>query len=75
MPLAGGFLRKDEFKSEKKIPLEVYLCEDCKLAQICHIVDPVVLFKNYFYISSVIKSLSEHFYEYSEFLKNRYLSK
>lgn len=75
MPLAGGFVRPEQFQNEQKIPLEVYICENCKLAQICHIVDPVVLFKNYFYISSVIKSLAEHFLEYSQFLRSKYLSK
>lgn len=75
MPLAWGFVREDQFENEQKIPLEVYLCENCKLAQICHIVDPVALFKNYFYISSVIKSLAEHFHEYSEFLRKKYLPK
>ncbi len=74
MPLAGWFIRPEEFSSEIKIPLELYVCENCKLAQICHIVDPDRLFRNYFYISSVIKSLSEHFKEYSEFLRKSYLS-
>jgi ubiquinone/menaquinone biosynthesis C-methylase UbiE len=74
MPLAGWFISPENFASEIKIPLELYVCENCKLAQICHIVDPDILFKNYFYISSVIKSLSEHFREYSIFLEKNYLN-
>ncbi len=75
MPLAGGFLKKDQIKKEVKIPLRVYFCNNCGLVQILDVADPTVLFKNYFYISSVIKSLSEHFKEYSQFLKNNYLKK
>lgn len=74
MPLAGGFLSSEkEAKKELKFPLDVYYCKNCGLTQILTIIDPSVLFKNYFYISSVIKSLSEHFKEYAEFLKKNYL--
>jgi hypothetical protein len=42
--------------------------------QILDIIDSSILFnKNYFYRSSVIKSLSDHFHEYATFLKNTYL--
>ena len=75
MPLAGGFLKKNQIVSEVKIPLKVYFCKNCGLVQILDVVDPTVLFKNYFYISSVIKSLSDHFKEYSQFLKRNYLKK
>ena len=75
MPLAGGFLKKNQIKYEVKIPLKVYFCNNCGLVQILDVVDPTVLFKNYFYVSSVIKSLSDHFKEYSQFLKKNYLKK
>ena len=75
MPLAGGFLKKNQIVNEVKIPLKVYFCKNCGLVQILDVVDPTVLFKNYFYISSVIKSLSDHFKEYSQFLKRNYLKK
>lgn len=81
MPLAGGFLSIEEIqniengnKNELKIPLRVYYCQDCGLVQILDIVDPEILFKKYFYISSVIPALSEHFKEYSNFLKENYLN-
>jgi len=75
MPLAGGFLKKSQIASEVKIRLKVYFCKNCGLVQILDVVDPTVLFKNYFYVSSVIKSLSDHFKEYSQFLKKNYLKK
>lgn len=73
MPLAGGFLSSKEIKYEHKIPLKVYYCKDCGLVQILNVIDPSVLFKKYFYLSSVIKSLSEHFKEYAHFLNVNYL--
>jgi len=76
MPLAGGFLSsKQNIKNEIKIPLEVYYCKNCGLVQILEVVDPLILFKNYFYSSSAIKSLAEHFREYAKFLKNNYIQK
>lgn len=73
MPLAWGFLKEHEINSEIKIPLDLYFCKHCNLVQISRIVDPVKLFKNYFYISSVIPQLAKHFVEYASFLKGTYL--
>jgi len=75
VPLAGGFLSPEEIKKEKKFPLKVYYCKDCGLVQILDIIDPKILFHKYFYQSSVIQSLSEHFKKCSIFLKNKYLTK
>lgn len=75
MPLAGGFLKKSDIKNETKIPLEVYICKNCKLVQILHVVNPIKLFKNYFYISSIIPELEIHFKEYYFYLKNNFLNK
>jgi SAM-dependent methyltransferase len=75
MPLAGGFLTKNQIPNEITIPLKVYFCHTCSLVQILDIVDPQLLFENYFYISSVIPSLTQHFNVYATFLKKTYLSK
>lgn len=74
MPLAGGFLTKDQISKEIKVQLKIYFCNDCGLVQVLNVVKPEVLFKNYFYISSVIPSLSSHFKDYAIFLKKRYLN-
>ncbi len=73
MPLAGGFLTNEQIENEQKVPLDVYFCPKCGLVQILDIINPEVLFSNYFYMSSVIKSLSEHFRDYSIFLQKNYL--
>lgn len=73
MPLAGGFLTQEQISDELKIPLNLYFCSDCGLLQILEIIQPQILFEQYCYVSSVIKSLSQHFKEYSVFLKENYL--
>lgn len=73
LPLAGGFLNKKDILYEKKFRLTIYFCSNCGLVQILDIVNPNILFKKYFYLSSVIKSLSAHFKKYSVFLKKNYL--
>ena len=73
MPLAGGFLKKKDIIKEKKFPLKIYFCKNCGLVQILDVINPKILFEEYFYVSSVIKSLSLHFKKYAEFLKKNYL--
>ena len=65
MPLAGGFIKKgtkkSEFHKEKFYPLVINFCKDCYLLQVNSAVDADILFKNYFYFSSSISTLIEHF--------------
>jgi SAM-dependent methyltransferase len=73
VPLAGGFILPEEIKKERKFPLKVYYCKDCGLVQILDVINPKFLFHKYFYLASVIGSLSEHFKEYAGFLKKNFL--
>jgi methylation protein EvaC len=67
VPLAGGFLTSEEaFQSEKFYPLEISFCKNCYLVQSTNIINKNTLFKNYFYRSSAIKTLTEHFVETAE---------
>ena len=72
-PLANAFLTKENFVNEKKFPLEVYFCEKCNLAQLIHVVDKEVLFRNYIYFSSGMPKLSDHFQNYAQNIKDRFL--
>jgi hypothetical protein len=42
-------------------PLSNYLCEDCGLIQLIHIVDPALLYRNYLYRTTVSLGLADHF--------------
>jgi SAM-dependent methyltransferase len=74
MPLAGGFLRKEDIPNEKSYPLVVYFCNNCKLVQLLDIVPAEVLFKEYFYLSSTTKTLSKHFEDLAKKLRENFLN-
>ena len=73
VPLAGGFLKSEQFADEKYYPLKVHFCEDCALVQVNNAIPPEVLFKNYFYFSSSIKTLVEHCATFAKEVYERFL--
>ncbi|MBI2674993.1 MAG: class I SAM-dependent methyltransferase [Candidatus Aenigmarchaeota archaeon] len=73
MPHAGNFLDKGEVGKEKRYPLSLYFCNDCSLLQILDVIPKEVLFKNYFYLSSVSNTLKKHFSDYAEELRRRFI--
>ncbi|HOC60479.1 MAG TPA: class I SAM-dependent methyltransferase [Smithellaceae bacterium] len=73
-PLAGGFLKKEDFQNEKYYPFNLNLCMDCFLVQISDVVPADVLFKqNYFFFSSAIGTLVEHFKSFAHETYYRFL--
>jgi SAM-dependent methyltransferase len=76
VPLAGGFFEKGstkkDFNKEYKYPLEIYFCSKCYLVQSPNVISPDKLFKNYFYFSSTISSLVNHFKSFAKHLKRYY---
>src|SRR3989344_9588235 len=74
-PLANSFLKKEQLDlPEPTYPLEVYWCESCSLAQLIHVVDPSVLFRDYVYFSTGMPKLSSHFKEYAEDAVSRFVT-
>lgn len=74
-PLANSFPKKNEIESEKKFPLKVLLCRDCYFSQLSIVVDPEILFVNYFYSSGGVKTFEAHCEELSEELNKSALKK
>jgi len=72
MPHAGSFPSEGQLDNEKLYPLEVYFCKDCGLVQLLDIIPADVLFKEYRYLSSTSRTLSEHFRKYSKVLKDKF---
>lgn len=66
VPLAGGFLTQTEFSQEKVYPLDIYFCRDCTLVQVLNVVSADTLFRNYFYYSSAVNTLVEHFADFAK---------
>jgi len=61
-PLANNLYDNSELaRGQKYYPLEVYLCQDCYLAQLTHIVDPETLFSHYAYSTGKSIPMNDHF--------------
>jgi len=73
-PLAGGFLKEKEFPNETYYPFNLNLCEDCFLVQMSNVVPADVLFReNYFFFSSAIRTLVDHFTAFAGEIHTRFL--
>ncbi len=72
--LAGGFLKPDQFVNELYYPLHLYFCCDCFAVQVTDKVSAEVLFQDYFYFSSSIRTLREHFTDYAIEVASRFLN-
>lgn len=69
-PLANSFL-KNPHDPEEVYPLDVYLCETCGHVQLGTIVDRESIFSDYIYYSAPNPTLSSHFRNYAEDVKER----
>lgn len=62
MPIPNGFLAKEELKkTEQHYPLGTFVCENCTLIQLTHVVPAEIMFKNYLYIPSTSTTMVKHF--------------
>ncbi len=73
VPLAGGFLAKNEIHNEKYYPLDLWFCKNCYLVQVMNVPNADKVFKRYFYFSSAIQTLSDHFSRYAKELSISFL--
>lgn len=71
--LAGGFLKPEQFAAEVFYPMRLYFCNDCNAVQVIDKVNASVLFQDYFYFSSSIGTLREHFRRYAVEVTTRFL--
>lgn len=71
-PPSNDFLRPDQIASERRYPLDVYLCEDCALAQLIDVVSGDSIFDDYAYLSSSSKALCQHYVTMAASLTTRY---
>lgn len=71
--LAGGFLKPESFAGEQVFPLRVHFCDACLAVQVVDIVEPKLMFANYFYFSSAIRTLREHFVDFATEVVPRFL--
>ncbi len=78
MPLAGGFLKSLSAKTLEKenyYPLDLMVCQSCFLVQTNVVINADVLFKEYFYFSSKIETLANHFKQIAEDIPSKFSDK
>ena len=63
LPLANNLVPLDREDIDPCFPLEVQLCNKCKLSQLTVVVDPKILFSEYAYFTSVSTTFQKHFAE------------
>lgn len=73
-PPADQFRRKDQLRDpEIYYPLDVYMCEDCGLAQLGYVVSPEVLYRNdYPYEASTTKTGRVHWDSFAQRVVERF---
>jgi SAM-dependent methyltransferase len=76
MPLANGFLKKNDFKNEFFYNMEIGWSDELSLLQLNEFPKPEIMFnKNYPFFTSSSKFMIDHFKEYSKWIKNKYFKK
>lgn len=73
MPLANNLPNtKEEAINMDRFPLKVMFCENCCLSQLSEVVDPRLLFSNYFYRSSMSNTYVNHCAEMARSFHKKY---
>ncbi|MGW8970487.1 methyltransferase domain-containing protein [Streptomyces platensis] len=61
VPLANNFLEAaTSYADEPRFPLGVISCRACRLMSLTHVVDPDVLYRKYFYVTSDSRTITDH---------------
>jgi SAM-dependent methyltransferase len=73
-PLADQFpATVEESHQQVKYPLDVYVCQDCRLVQLGEIVPDEILFgHDYGFYSGTSKSILTYYSQYAQFIADRY---
>jgi hypothetical protein len=60
-PPSDSFIKPQQIASERRYPLDVYLCENCALVQLLDVVPGEEIFNEYVYLASSSKALKNHY--------------
>lgn len=68
-PLANAFVTSEALQKEQSLyPLDLFLCARCGHAQLLDVIDPVVLYEHYVYVSGTSPVFVRHFKEYADYV-------
>jgi hypothetical protein len=72
-PPANAFVSAADLdRPQATFPLDVFLCGDCRHAQLLDVVDPAVLFETYVYVSGTSPVFVSHFEDYADAVIDRF---
>jgi SAM-dependent methyltransferase len=71
-PLANALRRIEDSTEEIRIPLEIIRCRNCTTVQLSVNVNPVVMFKEYFWVTGTTKIAKDHLEKLSKFILKRF---
>lgn len=75
MPIANGFLTKEQFPDEYFFELSVAFCRACGMVQLLEQPDPEKMFnENYAFFSGTSRRMAVHFKEFAEHVMNDFLN-
>jgi len=67
MPLVNSYVESANDNIPcNRYPLAINYCSECSMSQLSIVVDPSIMFKNYFYRSSISQTFVNHCAEYAE---------
>ncbi len=65
-PIGDAYVPKELIRENQECyPVELFLCKDCGLAQLSHVLDPEDVYSNYIYHTSDSLGLVKHFEKYA----------
>jgi methylation protein EvaC len=70
IPLAGGFLTKEERGTDKTYPLSLSFCPESCSVQVNESINPKILFSKYLYKTGAIKTLKDHLRHSANIIKS-----
>lgn len=66
-PIGDAYITADMLNiSQESFPIDMFLCQDCGLAQLLDIIAPEVLYSEYIYLTGSSSEMKEHFHEYAK---------
>jgi SAM-dependent methyltransferase len=72
-PLANAFVTSEALhKKQSLYPLDLFLCASCGHAQLLDVIDPVVLYEHYVYVSGTSPVFVRHFKEYANYVTGNF---
>lgn len=71
-PIGDAYVTSERINvPQPSYPIDLYLCEQCGLAQIIDVIDPEILYGEYIYITASSMGLAEHFRGYADSVTSR----